>query len=31
MGLFKKIFGTRSDREVKKLKPTVDKIIGNKL
>ena len=28
MGLFKKIFGTRSDREVKKLKPMLDKILG---
>ena len=28
MGLFKSIFGTRSQREVKKLKPTVDKILG---
>ena len=27
MGLFDKIFGTRSQREVKKLQPTVDKIL----
>ena len=28
MGLFTKLFGTRSDREVKKLQPTVDKILA---
>ncbi len=28
MGLFDKIFGTRSQREIKKLQPIVDKIIG---
>ena len=28
MGLFTKIFGTRSDREVKKIQPTVDKILA---
>ena len=28
MGLFDKIFGTRSQREVKKLQPTVDKILA---
>ncbi len=28
MGLFSKIFGTRSDREVKKIQPLVDKILG---
>ena len=28
MGLIKKIFGTRSQREIKKLKPTVDKILA---
>ena len=26
MGLFSKVFGTRSEREVKKLLPTVDRI-----
>jgi len=28
MGLFTKLFGTRSDREIKKIQPTVDKILG---
>ncbi len=28
MGLFTKMFGSRSDREIKKLQPTLDKIIG---
>ena len=28
MGLFDKIFGTRSEREVKKIRPTVDKILA---
>ena len=28
MGLFDKLFGTRSQREVKKLQPTVDKILA---
>ncbi len=28
MGLFTKIFGTRSDREVKKIQPMVDKILA---
>ncbi|MBE6960684.1 MAG: preprotein translocase subunit SecA [Ruminococcaceae bacterium] len=28
MGLFSKIFGTRSQRELKKIQPTVDKILG---
>ncbi len=28
MGLFDKIFGTRSQREVKKLQPTVDKVLA---
>ncbi len=28
MGLFSKIFGTRSDREVKKIQPIVEKILG---
>ena len=28
MGLFTKMFGTRSQREIKKLQPTVDKILG---
>ena len=28
MGLFTKIFGTRSDREVKKIQPTVNKILA---
>ncbi len=28
MGLFSKIFGTRSDREVKKIQPLVDQILG---
>ena len=27
MGLFTKLFGTRSDRELKKIQPTVDKIL----
>ena len=28
MGLFTKLFGTRSQRELKKIQPTVDKIIA---
>ena len=28
MGLFKKLFGTRSEREIKKIRPTVDKILA---
>ena len=28
MGLFDKIFGTHSQREIKKLQPIVDKILG---
>ena len=28
MGLFEKLFGTRSQRELKKIQPVVDKIIG---
>ena len=28
MGLFSKLFGSRSDREIKKLQPTVNKILG---
>ncbi len=28
MGLFSKLFGTRSDREIKKIQPTVDKILS---
>ena len=28
MGLFTKLFGTRSDREIKKIQPTVDKILS---
>ena len=28
MGLFTKLFGTRSEREVKKIMPTVDKILS---
>ena len=28
MGLFDKLFGTRSQRELKKIQPMVDKIIG---
>ena len=28
MGIFAKIFGTRSDREIKKIKPIVDKILS---
>ena len=28
MGLFSKIFGTRSQRELKKIQPTVDKILA---
>ncbi len=28
MGLFTKIFGTRSDRELKKIQPTLDKILA---
>ena len=27
MGLFTKLFGTRSDREIKHIQPTVDKIL----
>ncbi len=28
MGLFTKLFGTRSEREIKKIRPTVDKILA---
>ena len=28
MGLFTKLFGTRSDREIKKIQPIVDKILA---
>ena len=28
MGLFSKVFGTRSEREVKKLSPTVDAVMA---
>ena len=28
MGLFEKLFGTRSQRELKKIQPTVDKILA---
>ena len=28
MGLFKKLFGTRSEREIKKIQPMVDKILA---
>ena len=28
MGLITKIFGTRSSREIKKIQPTVDKILA---
>ena len=28
MGLFTKLFGTRSDREIKRIQPMVDKILG---
>ena len=28
MGLFTKIFGTRSSRELKKIQPIVDKVLG---
>ena len=28
MGLITKLFGTRSEREIKKLRPTVDKILA---
>ena len=28
MGIFTKLFGTRSDREIKKIQPTVDKILA---
>ena len=28
MGLFTKLFGTRSEREVKQIRPTVDKILS---
>ena len=28
MGLFTKLFGTASEREIKKIKPTVDKILS---
>ena len=28
MGLFDKLFGTRSQREIKKIQPTVDKILS---
>ena len=28
MGLFTKLFGTRSEREIKQIRPTVDKILS---
>ena len=28
MGLFQKLFGTHSDRELKKLNPLVDKVMA---
>ena len=28
MGIFKKLFGTRSDRELKKIPPIVDQILA---
>ena len=28
MGIFEKLFGTRSQREIKRIQPTVDKILG---
>ena len=28
MGLFTKLFGTRSEREIKKIQPMVDKILS---
>ena len=28
MGLFDKVFGTRSQREIKKIQPLVDKILS---
>ena len=28
MGLFTKLFGTRSQREIKQIQPIVDKILG---
>ena len=28
MGLFDKVFGTRSQREIKKIQPVVDKILA---
>ena len=28
MGLFDKLFGTRSEREIKKIRPIVDKILA---
>ena len=28
MGLFEKLFGTRSSRELKKIQPTVDQILA---
>ena len=28
MGLFTKLFGTRSEREIKQIRPIVDKILG---
>ena len=28
MGLFTKLFGTRSEREIKKIKPILDKILS---
>ena len=28
MGIFEKLFGTRSQRELKKIQPTVDKILA---
>ena len=28
MGLFDKLFGTRSQREIKRIQPMVDKVLG---
>ena len=28
MGVFDKLFGTRSQREIKKIQPTVDRILA---
>ena len=28
MGIFEKLFGTRSQREIKRIQPTVDKILA---